>query len=373
MATEDSSVVDALRAAMTATNVTPLVTPREITEDRLTLAASLESGTEPRFHWTYPDFDATPARRAMSHCRDLLRRHGHPFAHLVEAQLDSLEHMVETFSDRSDDGVARWSLIQHGQVPAAVLALAESILAAPAAEADGSPGRHDAAYLIARFRQAMDAHGLEGWIVVPERTLAAKVSINPLTRLIRVRESAQFSDADVDRLLAHEIGGHVLRTANALLQEQELAAVPLGHTTPTEEGLAAWLEEHFGVQSERTLRTYAARSIAASLAPSLGLYEIAIRLQPHVGASGASEIALRVKRGLSKPSAPGGYLRDHAYLTGLAHISEHLHEAPEDLVPLMATKWPLSLLPLVQESLTSGELRPPQLMPQRSLLGLGPQ
>ena len=100
------------------------------------------------------------------------------------------------------------------------------------------------------------------------------------------------------------------------------------------------------------------------LARSAGAASIVQALQPHLGWQDSATVALRVKRGLNDLEQPGGYTKDHAYLSGLTQITAHLSQHPSDLVALMATKWPLQLLDHTRTLLDAGHLRSPTHLPR---------
>lgn len=178
-----------------------------------------------------------------------------------------------------------------------------------------------------------------------------------------VREDAAFSEVETQRLIVHEVHGHVLRAVNAMSQPDPSAVLPFRGGTATEEGLATWLEGEAGVQTTYQLRVFAARAVAVDLARTYGISEITQAMAEKLGWTDAATVAIRVKRGLRHPDRPGGYAKDHAYATGLRLVGDHLLDTPGDLRVLMATKWPLRLLPLARSMISEGRLVPARLLP----------
>jgi hypothetical protein len=227
-----------------------------------------------------------------------------------------------------------------------------------------------AAELRQRMQRALTAYGLDTWRAIVEPNMSAQASVNGPQRLARVRAGARFSAVSADRLLAHEIGGHVLRWANAWRQPEAWLAVPLGRGVPTEEGLAVWREVEFAVQSIDQLTVYAARVVAVDAAQRLGLAEVARLVSPYVGTRRATEIAIRTKRGLGDPNHPGGQTKDWGYLAGLATMADLAARDPAGLALLAGVKWPVEDLEVVADLRQQGRTIQPALLPDPDRLGL---
>lgn len=267
---------------------------------------------------------------------------------------------------RSDDEYSVQQREVNGIPSEALLSDARAILAAepPAV----SPADVPAAELQGRIRTALQNYGLDQWSVQLHENMAARVSVNGSLQRLRIRTGATFTRHDIDRLLVHEIGGHVLRWANAETQPEALAMVALGdNPNETEEGLAAALEGMFRLHDPAVLRTYACRVIAVHEAQTQGVISVARRLLDHVPVSQAVELALRVKRGLVDPNLPGGATKDYGYLAGLRRIEE----LPVDsLATLHSTKWALELLPLARQLVARGDMHAGNLTPNATQLGI---
>lgn len=217
---------------------------------------------------------------------------------------------------------------------------------------------------------ALAAYDLDDWSAVEEPSMTARASVNGAKRRVRVRAGATFTPQEADRLLAHEVGGHVLRWANSQDQPEAWASIPLGQTVPTEEGMASWREVEFAVQSEQQLRIFAARVVAVDAARSEGIADVARRVLPYVGAKDAAEISMRAKRGLRDPNAPGGQTKDWGYLAGLLEMAKLAKDSPETLQLMAGVKWPMKDAPLVMELHRQGRIHLPTRLPEAAKLGL---
>jgi len=226
------------------------------------------------------------------------------------------------------------------------------------------------AHVQSLMSQALGAYGLEEWYAVEEPNMAARASVNGSLHRVRVRQGTLFTQCAADRLLAHEIGGHVLRWANSQNQPEAWASIALGRTVATEEGMAAWREVQFNLLTEEQIRVYAARVIAVDTAQKEGLLGVARRIADFVDPQQAAEIAVRTKRGLKNPDNLGGMTKDWGYLAGLLAMADLAQNAPDNLRLLAGVKWPVDDLPLICQLHKQGAIVEPELVPDRVRLGL---
>ncbi len=210
------------------------------------------------------------------------------------------------------------------------------------------------------FRHALRYFTLPEWTVQVSADMTGSMSVNGPLQRVRVRAGATFSRQQLSRLLAHEIGGHVLRWANSTAQEEALAQLPAGRTVPTEEGRAAWFEHQLGVSDSQVVRTYAARVLGVHLSQGAGILAVARALSEQVPPDAAIEIALRCKRGMRDPNNPGGPTKDWSYLGGMELIDRLARQDPEGLAALNVVKWSAEYVELAGALLQEGRLTPPR-------------
>lgn len=96
-----------------------------------------------------------------------------------------------------------------------------------------------------------------------------------------------------------------------------------------------------------------------------GLLGVGRELAPLVGPRTAAEIAMRVKRGLSNPNAPGGLTKDHGYLSGL-RVLERLDA--DSIGLLRSVRWPIGALPALRARRAAGSLIGPSMHAKAHLL-----
>lgn len=290
---------------------------------------------------------------------------------------DKLEQAAVLARD-DDAGYAEFERTRVGLPDAELIRLAQSILDGDLSGLPFSlpPGTPDTAPVVTspelrdRMSAALSAYDLADWTAIEEADMTAQASVNGPLRRIRVRAGTAFTPRDADRLLAHEVGGHVLRWANSQAQPEAWASIPLGRTVATEEGMAAWREVQFGLITERRLRIYATRVVAVDAAQREGVVGVARHLLPHVGLQSAAEIAIRVKRGLRDPNKPGGQTKDWGYLDGLLRVCRLAGESPDTVALMAGVKWPLEDARLVTELHQQGHLLMPTRLPDARKLGL---
>ncbi|MFW6378703.1 MAG: tyrosine/phenylalanine carboxypeptidase domain-containing protein [Nanoarchaeota archaeon] len=208
--------------------------------------------------------------------------------------------------------------------------------------------------LLARIR----SYGLSGWTVEYGNYLSS-VSVSSGTRTARIKKGVMFSKKQLNKLLIHEVGTHILRMENGSSQPFGIFAHGLPGYLPTEEGLAGYNERRNGLGSAQIERAYALRALATHLSVSKGFVEVFDGIRPFVDDDyTAFLIVTRAKRGLGDTSRPGGYLKDHCYLQGKLLIEEFLEQGG-DVTQLYAGKIGVDDLWLVDE----GVVHPPRYLP----------
>ena len=159
------------------------------------------------------------------------------------------------------------------------------------------------------------------WAVVLDN-IPAKISINPLSRIITINKEVLFSDKEIKRLIAHEIDVHVLRNENGKLQEDKIFSYGFPNYLKTEEGLAITSEKKQGLLENNDLRRYCSRVIASYFSNKKSFSDIFHHIKENHSFDEAFSIVLRIKRGLVDTSILGGYTKDQVYLAGYLELKE---------------------------------------------------
>lgn len=281
---------------------------------------------------------------------------GGPLSAVVAAHLNAEERRARAIAS-ADDEVYSQTVAELDGLPGVALVAEARELLERRPRADPQPEEIDATTARERVLTSFERLGLTTWSVEITDAMSAKMSVNGPRQRLRVRQDARFSARQLDRLLVHEVAGHVVRWTNSASQDEPLAVIPIGRTVPTEEGLALLGEHQHALLDETVLALYAARVVAVDLARSAGILEVGRAVAPYVGVETAAQIAMRVKRGLRDPRSPGGSTKDWGYLGGLRMCQQLAADHPEDVRRLLGVKWGLEHLDQVRELTVAGALR----------------
>lgn len=173
-----------------------------------------------------------------------------------------------------------------------------------------------------QLNASLISYGLESWrATVDDREITAVIHSE---RRIRIPKRKRFAPDHAHRLIAHEVGVHVLRAENGRAQPFSVLSVGLPGYYETEEGLAVYTEVSLGTISEFTLRQYALRVIAVeNVLRGLSMLDSCRRLRDEFGLTDSQsfDISYRAYRG-------GGLIKDHVYLQGFYTVREFLRSHP---------------------------------------------
>ncbi|HZK04719.1 MAG TPA: tyrosine/phenylalanine carboxypeptidase domain-containing protein [Actinomycetaceae bacterium] len=360
MEPDRSRVVSALTELSKAFTPIRWTTPLGLAHHRTQLADRVRRGDgspyPERIEFGDPGFERT--RAAAGEALAVATRLPDELRELVESETERTLEYTAAIASRRDDAITSWSLRHDGLPDDATIAEARRILALglPEPEPEPEPEPVTVDTVTACFRDALSRHGLDDWRVSIEENMAARMSVLGSRNLVKIRSDIAVSRRELQRLEAHEVGGHVLRWANARQQPESLAAFAFGSTVATEEGLAALREEECGLSSPHTLHTYALRVVGVVAAQDKDLTGLAFVLSEYTDPDSAAELALRIRRGIGDPRRPGGMTKDHGYLTGLLTLREM---PADDILLLRGVKWAMEHLDLVRRLAAIGRISVP--------------
>lgn len=315
----------------------------------------------------YPAVDVEAVDQAAYQVRARLGEVPDYLRTIVEAEIDGGREAAHVIAARNDQEVTAWAIRRYGQPSAATLTYAHSVANAQDGSPPHEPATFGAASIAGRLECALAAYGLT-WHVRVDDNMTANASVVGTQNLVKVSSTALVTGREMDRLVCHEVGGHVLRWENARRQASPWASAVLGESVAAEEGLAALVEEELGVATEATTRTYALRVLGVSMLDTTTLDEMARFLANYLPPNEAARMALRLRRGLGNSSSPGGTTKDHAYLTGLMDARALAKSAPWALHLIRGTKWPFAMLDLATDLAEAHLLALPTMAPDGRLL-----
>ncbi len=177
-------------------------------------------------------------------------------------------------------------------------------------------------YVAARISQYIEEKKISGWDVKTAAISSKAITLCKKKTLI-VNKDTLFSKIDLKRLIAHEVDGHIMRFENSQLQPHVLR-FRLPGALATEEGLGIFSEEKNNVLDQQRLAVCAARVVAVDRALKSSFSEVFQYLSEFFDDELAWEITVRVKRGLSDTSMPGGFTKDYLYLKGYYEVKKYV-------------------------------------------------
>lgn len=167
--------------------------------------------------------------------------------------------------------------------------------------------------------------------IIFSETFTSRFAVNFLENSIKIRLPINFNQQRLINSLDHEIGTHVLRQENYLLQPwyKRKKAHSFRNHLLTEEGLAVI---HQYLNSDQQLVFQPALSYLgvqlASKADYKTVYQFYYR--HHQDPQKAWSQTLKNKRGLTDTSLPGGFSKGLVYLTGFAQVLKYLRRQHYD-------------------------------------------
>ncbi|WP_160672070.1 tyrosine/phenylalanine carboxypeptidase domain-containing protein [Clostridium sp. C8-1-8] len=181
--------------------------------------------------------------------------------------------------------------------------------------------------LCCHLKKCLDSYRLD-WKVIISYEIPGKVIVSTGNKTIYINGNQRFSLNDMERLCAHEVSTHVLRSENGAKREYEIFKNGTSNSLKTEEGLALYNEDMAGKINIDMLKIYAARFISTVNMESMSFYEMVQEIEPFIGIDNAIYVVSRIKIGMSDTSKSGGFIRDYVYFQGYIDIKEALTKEP---------------------------------------------
>jgi uncharacterized protein (TIGR02421 family) len=271
---------------------------------------------------------------------------------------------IEATQSHRPDHITASTCFMHGLPNTELLAEANRILEEVSPEMRSDAEYFSAEQTATRMQAVLERAGIQDWKAIAFEPMSAGISVNRLDKELKIRKGGRCSRSDLERLIVHEIGAHILRYENGAKQPVRLFQNAFPGTMATEEGVAVYSETRAGLLKARALRRYAGRVIAVNLALSRPFSDVFQKLAPILGNGEAFNIALRTKRGFADTAQPGAHVKDLVYLRGYLEVKAHLEQYPEDYPLLFAGKFGLQHLPLVKSLLEEQIISLPTFLPE---------
>jgi uncharacterized protein (TIGR02421 family) len=193
------------------------------------------------------------------------------------------------------------------------------------------------------FKSGFKRFGFEVKVELNNKVISKVLALNSKKRLL-VNPHATFTEKEVNSLIEHEIGVHMLTTMNSNLQKLKIFNLGFPVNTETQEGLAILAEYLSGNFTLDRLKRLALRVVAVNAlvngADFVECFHL-LRNKYHLDKDTAFTISTRVYRG-------GGFTKDYLYLSGFIKIYKFWKEQ-NDLTPLFIGKTSLNFYSVINE------------------------
>lgn len=213
----------------------------------------------------------------------------------------------------------------------------------------------NAAGAVIAFQQAAAEYGVK-CKVVEAKNMIARAMVSG--RTIKVNSDCMFNQSDLDALIHHELGVHLLTTANAEVQPLHVLKLGLPGNTHAQEGLAILSEFLSGNLPLHRLKTLALRVIAVAkmvAGETFNQCYLDLMHDHKTPSDDAFTITVRAYRG-------GGFTKDYLYLRGLKEAIQFYKEG--DISSLFVGKTGFESKGLLDELIVRGILKKPTYLPK---------
>lgn len=194
-----------------------------------------------------------------------------------------------------------------------------------------------------QMQQFLKDRGIHNWQVKVKKGIVSRCVVGKNNRLL-VKADEEFSQWDIDKLIAHEIETHIYCTENGKLQPYQILRRGTAHYLRTQEGLAVYnqSQEVSGGSADALLGFH-----AVLWAREMGFRAVFEKLKQYVSEDRAWKTAVKVKRGLSDTGKPGAFVKNALYWWGCQQVEDYLKQGG-DYEDLFLGKYELSQLDLVK-------------------------
>ena len=193
------------------------------------------------------------------------------------------------------------------------------------------------------FKKGLEMYGFESKIEKSNRVISQVMVLNA-KKTILFNPTAKFTRGQINALVEHEIGVHMVTTMNSNAQKLHIFNLGLPVNTMTQEGLAILAEYLSGNISMKRLKKLAYRVIVVDMmchgADFIECYNFLVNGH-NLDQDDAFSVVTRIFRG-------GGFTKDYLYLSGFVKILR-MWENDQDLEPLLVGKTSLEFHSVISE------------------------
>ncbi len=207
------------------------------------------------------------------------------------------------------------------------------------------------------FEKGFEEYGFEYRIEINANSVAKAAMVGSKS-LLKIKKNAFFTATQIQALIHHEIGVHMVTSVNGKKQPLKLLYNGLPGSTETQEGLSILSEYTSGNLSFERLREIAWRTMATQSLVEGKTFSQTFKLMTQnyqMGADAAFYLVARIYRG-------GGFTKDHVYLRGFARMFD-LWQTKTDLSGLFIGKISLPYYNWVNEMMERKIFPRPEYLP----------
>lgn len=275
--------------------------------------------------------------------------------HLYESVINSYFDKIDMLSTLGTDKFLYNSLRYFGRPSKKDLQNAQYLLHLPAiaSEPKRSPSLTvDSA--ISSFKDALEDYGFDCKIELNNKVISQVMVLNS-RKLIQFRPDAKFTRPEINALIEHEIGVHMVTTMNSSQQDLKIFNLGLPVNTKTQEGVAILSEYLSGNISMKRLKKLALRVVVVDMmcsgASFIDCYKYL--MDNHLDSPNeAFSLVTRIYRG-------GGFTKDYLYLSGFVQILR-FWEKENTLDPLLIGKTSIEFYNVISEMIEREMVERPQ-------------
>jgi len=277
--------------------------------------------------------------------------------HFYRSTIDMLAQKVDLLTTIGTEKFLYNSLRFHGEPREQDIKLAQFLIAAPPVE-NADTELLSARHCAQSFRQAREEYGFDCRVELTNR-IVARAMVNNSRRTVLINKDATFTKTDIEALIHHELGVHMVTSVNARKQQLKIFKLGLPGNTETQEGLAIISEYLSGNLTLARLKTLAHRVMAVHMmVQNYDFSRTYKALSDDYGLSRdeAFSLTVRVYRG-------GGFTKDYLYLTGLRQALL-LMQSGINLQPLFVGKTSFAFLDTLKEMIDRKIVSSPAHLPK---------
>ena len=272
---------------------------------------------------------------------------------VINAYADKVEQLASIGSSK----FLYNSLRYYGEPSARDIANAQFLLHAPPLPEHSPPANIPADKIRELMLDYMRNEGIEGRVKI-SRTIVASAMVSASQNAVLIKHSAMVNQRQLQALIHHEIGVHLVTTRNAEQQPLKIFSLGLPLNTLTQEGLAILAEYLSGNITLKRLRMLALRVLVIQrMVSGAPFQEVFTWLMDEHGfsADAAFNLSTRAYRG-------GGFTKDYLYLRGV-HDCLKAYREGTCFDDLFIGKTSLNYLPILAELRERELIKPAKFTP----------